>query len=247
MNLKDEIIVNKSALILSGVFPGIGQIYKQEYMKGLDLIIIQSLFILSLFYPTGMFLPPGVVLVPILWVLGMADAGIEIPHRRRRNKYSLHIRIVLLVSVVCVLSAIVFALAATVVKLQFNSSEDRVITVNEEPELNLLTKSESITSSADTLSDSNSENSPLNIPVEEFQDLPPEEPNVVIVEAFGKYRDAERLRIRLSQEKYQPLIVPAISNNNQKVYLVAVSGPSDAQNAKAIANKVKQEINEFRD
>jgi len=307
-NPRKKIIINKTALILSGIFPGIGQIYKREYMKGLDLIIIQGIFIFFLFYPAKILFPLGVVLVPTLWVLGMADASISFPRKRSRRGYSqLRRRTILLVGAIWLFAVIIFALIAIVVKGQLNPSKNAVMTADEEPKLKLLTKIEPITNSDDTLPDSNSTNAPSIIPAKDTQNPPvanvppssekmksaarkadfqPEEPAttssdilstpkntppveaepelppqidvprlegkkplsyVITIGAFSQFSNAERLRRQLSQKGYQPLMLFAISSRNQKVHVVVVPGFSTISATKAIAKKMKREIDECRD
>jgi len=83
------------------------------------------------------------------------------------------------------------------------------------------------------------------IDVPELEENPT--PYVITVGAFSQYGNAEKRRILLSQRKYQALIVPAISSDNQKVHVVVVSGFSSISDANAIVGKLKREINSCRD
>ena len=67
--------LNKTAFILSFIFPGLGQIWNREFMKGLCFIILQIVSLLLIFYPDSTLFPLGMVVAPILWVWGMVDAS----------------------------------------------------------------------------------------------------------------------------------------------------------------------------
>jgi len=300
---KKNIIINKTALILSGVFPGIGQIYKREYMKGFDLIIIQCIFIFFLFHPARMLFSLGVVLVPTIWVWSMVDAGISLTSGRRRHlKYlRLHRWRILLVGTVYIFAVIVFALAATVIKHKLNYSTNTVVIATEEPKLKLLTDRNPITTCDDTSLVSNSANESSIILVKDIQNPPvakrerkhgettlqleksattfsempststdiqpvnveaePEQPSkidssrlegkeafsyIIITSVFSQYRNAEKLSCQLSQKGYHPMIAPVISSDNQRVHAVVIPVSSTISVAKAITNKLKQEIGECR-
>ena len=287
-NAKKDIIIDKTALILSSAFPGIGQIYKREYMKGFNLIIIQCIFIFFLFYPARMLFPLGVVLVPTLWVLSMADAALpSFPQQSSRLRYLLRRVVVSSVSV-WIFAVIVFAITTTVVKHKLNPSKSAVMIVDEEPKLKLLTKGKPMTNSDDNPSDFNAPNVQSIIPVKEFPAPQPEElgttssdisstfadtqpvnaveyperPSqivlanleeagafsyVIITGAFSQYRDAEKLRLQLSQKGYQSLITSVISNNARRVHVVIIPVSSTISVARAITNKLRREVDACRE
>lgn len=296
--VKNGVTINKVALILSIIFPGIGQIYKREYLKGIDLIIIQCMFIFFLFYPRSFLFPLGVVLVPTLWVLGVADACFESPWKRsgkrwrreasskrlRRRGYSrLFTRLALLTVAVWVFTVIVFVSTTILVKRKANPSKPAGMIVNEVSELQLLPEDTPITNSDDMSLNANPANIPAIIPVKEQNPLPAELaptssdmlstptdthpsnvesdlkqlpqinlpwleernlPYVITVGAFSQLRNADELCLRLSRKKYQSLIIPAISVNNQRIHVVVISGFASIPAAKVIADKLKRE---FRD
>ncbi len=253
-------------------------------MKGIDLIIIQCIFVFFLFYPAKMLFPLGIVLVPTLWVFGMADAGISFPKGRGSRRYSQsRKRTILIVGAIWLFTVTVFALTAIAIKGKLNSSANAV--ADEEPKLKLLT----ITTSNDTPPDSNATNAPSIISAENTQHpqaetvFQPEKPTttsadmlsapedtqpvnerlpqidiprlegknplsyVITTGAFSQFRNAERWHIQLSLKGYQALILFAISSNNQKVHVVVVPGFSTISAAKAVAKKMKKDIDECSD
>jgi len=284
---KGTTINNKTALILSGILPGAGQIYKGEYLKGIDLIIICCLSLFCLFYPASILFPLGVVLVPTLWVWGMADAGVSLPIRSRRWRHSrvrikkLRKKMIMVVGVIWISAVIVFSITASAIKYKFTSSKNRVVIANKESTSGLLTEEESNSTSDGVTSNPNISNNSSVITIVPTEDSHPPKmtsassdmtststvdqepeqfpqidvpeleenptPYVITVGAFSQYGNAEKRRILLSQRKYQALIVPAISSDNQKVHVVVVSGFSSISDANAIVGKLKREINSCRD
>jgi TM2 domain-containing membrane protein YozV len=68
--------VQLTPAILSGILPGAGQIYNREFTKGLDLILLQALFIFLVFLSDSAILAViGTVMIPVVWVYAVVDAG----------------------------------------------------------------------------------------------------------------------------------------------------------------------------
>ena len=70
----------KLALALSCLYCGLGQIYKGEILKGIDLIIIYSSLIWCYFSSLATLSLIGTFAIPLIWALGMVDA-----YRRKKE------------------------------------------------------------------------------------------------------------------------------------------------------------------
>ena len=67
-------------MILSLVYCGLGQIYKDEVLKGVNFIIIYTLLIVSFFFPYYSSFPIRLFHIPaliLMWLMGMIDAFID--------------------------------------------------------------------------------------------------------------------------------------------------------------------------
>ena len=74
--------------ILSGILPGVGQIYNREFLKGLDLLLLQGVLVFLVFFPIGeVFAAVGSLVIPLVWVYSVADSGgiFDVLHSRRRE------------------------------------------------------------------------------------------------------------------------------------------------------------------
>ena len=64
----------KVALILSFIYCGLGQIYKGQILKGIDLIVIYTILIVSLFSSLRLLHFFSLFTLPSMWLVGMVDA-----------------------------------------------------------------------------------------------------------------------------------------------------------------------------
>ncbi|MBD3182509.1 hypothetical protein GF312_09470 [Candidatus Poribacteria bacterium] len=100
----------KTALILSLIYCGIGQIYKGEKAKGFTFILIQTsliaFFIFYLPYPIYLkFVIPGAMV--LMWLMGMMDAYIDDGLTTDSDKMLLIIKIVGSIEAIVILFAFV--------------------------------------------------------------------------------------------------------------------------------------------
>ena len=75
--------------ILSGILPGAGQIYNREFLKGLDLLLLQGVLVFLVFFPIGeVSTAVGALVIPLVWVYSVADAGgmLDVLHSRRGER-----------------------------------------------------------------------------------------------------------------------------------------------------------------
>ncbi len=74
----------KLALILSFVYCGLGQIYKGQTLKGIDLAIIYTMSIVAYFSSPSPWLQRiGLSVLPAMWLVGMIDAYIVVSQRKQ--------------------------------------------------------------------------------------------------------------------------------------------------------------------
>ena len=64
----------KVALILSFIYCGLGQIYKGQILKGIDLIVIYTILIASFFSSLRLLHFFSLFTLPSMWLVGMVDA-----------------------------------------------------------------------------------------------------------------------------------------------------------------------------
>ena len=68
------------ALILSFIFPGLGQIYKREILKGISFIMTCTFLIVPLFFfsplPSLLYIS-GFSILLLMWLVGMVDAYVD--------------------------------------------------------------------------------------------------------------------------------------------------------------------------
>jgi len=238
-------ITNRTALILSGIFPGIGQIYKREHLKGFDFIVFQCIGIFLLIYPTGTVFIFGALLVPTLWVWNIADAGIP-PSGKRRLRRHWRRRRLKLTMIAWIFAIIVFTPTALIVKHKSNTNgiaieyeKPKLLTMKETAGRSIPTK---ILSEYIQLADVEIEpgrslraDAPMSAETEYF-------PYVITTGSFTLYRNAKELQLELSQKGYQAKIVSATSSMNQKVHVVIVTGFPTISAAEAIAKRLRQEL-----
>ena len=119
--------VNKIALILSFIFPGFGQIWNREYIKGINLILLQIIFIIILFYPGSNLFPVSMVAIPMLWIWGMVDAS-RIYHvylsEHRRVQKRRNIQITLGIIAFFILSEAIFVPTTLTIRRNYNTSSN---------------------------------------------------------------------------------------------------------------------------
>ena len=234
-NAKKDMI-NKTALILSAIFPGMGQIYKREYIKGFNLITMQCIFIFFLFYPARMLFPLGVILVPTLWVFGVADAilssspGYSFPRWSGNWRY-LRRRVVSLAAVIWVFVVIVFTVTATVIKHKLNPPKSTAVIVNEEPKLKLLTKREAITTPDAPLSNSNSTNAPSIIPVKELQNPQFEESTTTVSDVPLSSIDTRLVSVVAEPEQFSKVDGTRLEEEDALPYVIITGAFNQYRNA----------------
>jgi cell division septation protein DedD len=119
--------VNKTALILSFIFPGFGQIWNREYTKGINFILLQIIFIILVFYPGSNLFSIGMVAMPILWIWGMVDSSrlfyiYSSEHRRvqRRRNFRLTLGIIAFL----ILSEAIFIPIILTIRRNYKTEED---------------------------------------------------------------------------------------------------------------------------
>jgi TM2 domain-containing membrane protein YozV len=69
------------AVILSAIYCGLGQIYNGQLIKGIDLIIIYTMLIISTFSSSTWLSFAGISAIPFLWFVGVVDAYFHRSHR----------------------------------------------------------------------------------------------------------------------------------------------------------------------
>jgi len=242
-------ITNRTALIMSSIFPGIGQIYKREYFKGYDFIVLQCIGIFLLVYPTGTGFIFGALLVPTLWVWNIAGARIT-PVGKQRFQRHWHGRQIKLVVVGWIFAIIVFTPTALIVKHRSNNRiaiEDetpKLLTIKETAGRSMPTKNrpEYIQLAGVEIEPGRSlqADAPMLAETEDF-------PYVITTGSFTLYRNAEELQLELSQKGYQAQIVSTTSSMNQKVHVVIVTGFPTISAAEAIAKRLRQELERCSD
>lgn len=73
--MKHQLRENTVPFALSFIFSGFGQIAKREYLKGIDFILIQILFIFCLLSEESILFKSGMIGLPIFWIINLLDAG----------------------------------------------------------------------------------------------------------------------------------------------------------------------------
>ena len=118
----------KAALIMSVIFPGLGQIYKREVMKGVTFIMICALLVISLFF----LLPPppflyflGLSILALMWLMGMFDAYIDDEFLRGRERWLFWRRVLSILPLAIITVAII---ALIMLWLQdFSAQNERLV------------------------------------------------------------------------------------------------------------------------
>ncbi|MBM3235682.1 hypothetical protein FJZ31_05240 [Candidatus Poribacteria bacterium] len=119
--------VSKTALILSFIFPGFGQIWNREYTKGVNFILLQIIFIILVFYPGSNLFFIGMVAIPILWIWGMVDSSrlfyiYSSEHRRVQRKRN--IKLALGIIAFLILSEAIFIPIILTIRRNYKTEED---------------------------------------------------------------------------------------------------------------------------
>ena len=81
----DKMVNNWAGLILSAIFPGVGQIYRREYDKGLTLIICVWISVYLMSCPAAAAFILGGAFLVTLWVWGLVDAGTSRNHTQSES------------------------------------------------------------------------------------------------------------------------------------------------------------------
>jgi len=119
--------VNKTALVLSFIFPGFGQIWNREYTKGINFILLQIIFIILVFYPGSNLFSIGMVAMPILWIWAMVDSSrlfyiYSSEHRRAQRRRN--IRLALGIIAFWILSEAIFIPIILTIRRNYKTEED---------------------------------------------------------------------------------------------------------------------------
>jgi len=249
--------VNKIALILSFVFPGFGQIWNREYIKGINFIFLHIIFIILVFYPDSNLYSIGMMAIPILWIWGMVDASrIYQGVQRRRN-----IRLTLGIIAFVILSEAIFIPTILTIRGNYKTTSEEDI-YNESRFGDALNHSENrsesthssnnISPNASSISESSNydfdpkqklhSSAPANEDTfRSSEQISPSYPWVVTVSVSEKYDEINKLYHELSR-KYQVQIIPISSNPKHNAFAVAITGFATILDAENIANKLRKDI-----
>ena len=261
--------VNKIALILSFVFPGFGQIWNREYIKGINLILLHIIFIILVFYPDSNLYPIGMVSIPILWIWGMVDASRiyqNYSSEYRRTQRRRNIRLTLGIIAFVILSEAIFVPTILTIRGNYKTTSEEDI-YNEsrfgevssdarnhsENRSEFTRSSNNISPNASSISESsNSDFEPKqkklhsSVPANEdtfrsSEPISPLHPWVVTVSVSEKYDEISKLYHELSG-KYQVQIIPISSNPKHNAFAVAIIGFATILDAENIANKLRKDV-----
>jgi len=254
--------VNKIALILSFIFPGFGQMWNREYMKGISFIIIHIILVIFLIYPESSLFTLSMIAMPSLWVWGMVDASriyYNYSSEYRRVQRRRNIRITLGIIAFWIVSEAIF-IPTTLTTIRRNDKNSSEYISNDASIMNPTSIAESSTSVNDIdAPDGNKTYSPSDLGTQQKQSnssaIPNEDtlqysrqtlpsyPWVVTVRVSEKYDEINKLYHEL-RNKYQVQIIPVSSNPKHNAFAVIITNFATISDAKNVADELRKDIPE---